>query len=73
MKNYGVGTQFKATAPLSFSILMLSNPAYPYKANWLFFQDLKKMTNVSLNPTVVKFADYSTKSGHADQRRARRR
>ena len=61
MKNYGVGTQFKATEPLSFSILMLSNPAYPYKANWLFFQDLKKMTNVSLDATVVNYADYSTK------------
>jgi putative aldouronate transport system substrate-binding protein len=61
MKNYTVGTQFKATAPLSFPILMLSNPAYPYKANWLFFQDLKKMTNVSLDATVVNYADYSTK------------
>jgi putative aldouronate transport system substrate-binding protein len=61
MKSYGVGTQFKATEPLSFSILMLSNPAYPYKANWLFFQDLKKMTNVSLDATVVNYADYSTK------------
>ncbi|HET9876645.1 MAG TPA: hypothetical protein VFQ37_12915, partial [Mycobacterium sp.] len=62
MKKYGVGTQFKATEPLSFSILVLSNPAYPYKANWLFFQDLKKMTNVSFNSTVVPFADYNTKS-----------
>jgi putative aldouronate transport system substrate-binding protein len=61
MKDYGVGTQFKATQPLTFSTLMLSNPAYPYKANWLFFQDLKKMTNVSLNSTVVPFADYTTK------------
>jgi putative aldouronate transport system substrate-binding protein len=61
MKNFGVGTQFKATAPLTFSILMLSNPAYPYNANWLFFQDLKKMTNVSFNPTVVPYADYTTK------------
>ncbi len=61
MKKYGVGTQFKATEPLTFSILVLSNPAYPYKANWLFFKDLKKMTNVSFNSTVVPFADYNTK------------
>ncbi|MGH3278136.1 MAG: extracellular solute-binding protein [Trebonia sp.] len=61
MKNYGVGTQFKATEPLTFSILMLSNPAYPYKANWPFFKDLKQMTNVSLDSTVVPYADYATK------------
>jgi putative aldouronate transport system substrate-binding protein len=61
MTNFGVGTQFKATKPLTFSILMLSNPAYPYNANWLFFKDLTKMTNVSFDATVVPYADYSTK------------
>ena len=40
---------------------MLSNPAYPYNANWLFFTYLKQMTNVSFNPTVIPFADYTTK------------
>jgi putative aldouronate transport system substrate-binding protein len=61
MSNFGVGTQFKATQPLNFSIMILSNPAYPYKANWLFFSDLKKMTNVSFDPTVIPYADYTTK------------
>ena len=32
--SYGVGTQFKASTPLTFSIMILSNPAYPYKASW---------------------------------------
>src|SRR5579862_5305294 len=59
--SYGVGTQFKASTPLKFSIMILSNPVYPYNANWLFFTQLKKMTNVSFNPTVVPFADYNTK------------
>jgi putative aldouronate transport system substrate-binding protein len=63
MKNYGVGTQFKATAPLTFPIMILSNPNYPYKANWLFFTHLKQLTNVSFNPTVVPFADYDVKVG----------
>jgi putative aldouronate transport system substrate-binding protein len=62
MKSYGVGTQFKATEPLTFSIAMLSNPAYPYNANWPFFKYLKQMTNVSFNPTVIPFADYNTKT-----------
>jgi putative aldouronate transport system substrate-binding protein len=61
MKNYTVGTQFKATEPLTFSIMMLSNPAYPYSAKWPFFTDLKNMTNVSFNATVVPYADYDTK------------
>ena len=63
MTNYGVGTQFKATKPLTFSIAILSNPNYPYKANWLFFTHLKQLTNVSFNPTVIPFADYNTKVG----------
>ena len=61
MTSYGVGSQFKATEPLSFSILMLSNPAYPYNAKWPFFTDLKAKTNISLNATVVPYADYTTK------------
>ncbi len=61
MTNYGVGTQFKATEPLTFSILMLSNPAYPYNAKWKFFTTLKQMTNVSFDSTVVPYSDYTTK------------
>jgi putative aldouronate transport system substrate-binding protein len=61
MKNFGVGTQFKAAEPLTFTIAMLSNPAYPYNANWPFFKYLKQITNVSFNPTVIPFADYNTK------------
>jgi putative aldouronate transport system substrate-binding protein len=61
MSSFGVGTQFKATEPLTFSILMLSNPAYPYNAKWPFFSYLRQLTNVSLNSTVVPYADYDTK------------
>jgi putative aldouronate transport system substrate-binding protein len=63
MTNYAVGTQFKAAKPLTFPIMILSNPNYPYKANWLFFTHLKQLTNVSFNPTVVPFADYDVKVG----------
>ena len=61
MDKYGVGDQFKATAPLSFSIMMLSNAAYPYKADWPFFQELTKRTNVTLQSTVVPGSDYNQK------------
>jgi putative aldouronate transport system substrate-binding protein len=63
MTNYAVGTQFKATKPLTFSIAMLSNPNYPFKANWLFLTHLKQLTNVSFNSNVIPFADYNTKVG----------
>jgi len=61
MDKYGVGDQFKATAPLNFSIMMLSNPSYPYKQDWTFFTELAKRTNVSLSATVVPLSDYNQK------------
>ncbi|GIH18434.1 ABC transporter substrate-binding protein [Rugosimonospora africana] len=61
MDKYGVGDQFKATEPVKFSIMMLSNPGYPYKANWPFFNELTKRTNVSFDPTVIPLSDYNQK------------
>jgi putative aldouronate transport system substrate-binding protein len=63
MDAFKVGDQFKATDPLNFSIMMLSNPGYPYNAHWRFFTDLTKMTNVSLSATVVPLSDYNQKVG----------
>src|SRR6266545_3128093 len=61
MGKFGVGDQFKATEPLTFSIMMLSNSAYPYKAEWPFFAELKNRTNVSLDSTVIPGSDYNQK------------
>ena len=61
MAKYGVGDQFKATVPLSFSIMLLSNANYPYKADWLFWSELTKRTNVTLQPTVIPGSDYNQK------------
>jgi putative aldouronate transport system substrate-binding protein len=61
MTGYGAGTQFRATRPLTFSIMILSNPAYPYNAKWPFWSDLKRRTDVSFSPTVVPLTDYPTK------------
>ena len=61
MDKYGVGDQFKATAPLSLSIMMLSNAAYPYNKDWPFFTELAKRTNVTLQSTVVPGSDYNQK------------
>ncbi|SDT08185.1 ABC transporter substrate-binding protein [Actinoplanes derwentensis] len=61
MDAYAVGNQFKAAEPLTFSIMMLSNPGYPYKADWPFWAELSKRTNVTLQPTVVPLSDYNQK------------
>ncbi|GAA4934640.1 extracellular solute-binding protein [Actinoplanes utahensis] len=61
MDGFKAGDQFKATEPLTFSILMLSNQAYPYKADWPFFTELAKRTNVTLEGTAVPGSDYNQK------------
>jgi putative aldouronate transport system substrate-binding protein len=63
MDGYAVGQQFKATKPLNFGIMMMSNANYPYNAHWEFFSDLTKMTNVSFDSTVIPQSDYNTKVG----------
>ncbi len=61
MSKFDVGTQFKATEPLTFTIMMLSNSGYPYDAKWPFFSYLKQKTNVGFNATVIPLTDYNTK------------
>lgn len=61
MDDYAAGTQFKATALLTFSIMVLSNPSYPYKKDWLFWSELKGRTDVSVGPTVIPLSDYNQK------------
>ncbi|BEL03499.1 extracellular solute-binding protein [Actinoplanes sichuanensis] len=61
MDGFKVGDQFKATEPVTFPIMMLSNPAYPYKADWPFFKELTARTNVTLEATAVPGSDYNQK------------
>jgi putative aldouronate transport system substrate-binding protein len=61
MPNYGVGVQFKATAPLTFEILYNNHPFYPNKKDWLFWSELTKRTNVTLATVEVPLSDYENK------------
>jgi putative aldouronate transport system substrate-binding protein len=61
MENYAAGTQFKATEPLSFSILYNNHPNYPLKEDWLFWTELTSRTNVSLDKVAVPLSDYNQK------------
>ncbi|MFG2042866.1 extracellular solute-binding protein [Dactylosporangium sp. NPDC048998] len=61
MDKYAIGDQFKATEALSFPIMLLSSTSYPYKSDWLFWSELTKRTNVTLQPTVIPASDYNQK------------
>src|SRR5690606_38474554 len=63
MDNYGVGDQFKATEPVTFSILMQDHPGYPFNPDWMFWQELTARTNVTLDNVVVPLADYNDRRG----------
>lgn len=61
MEDYGVGDQFTATEPLSFSVLYSDHPNYPIQDDWLFWSELTERTGVTLEPTVVPLSDYEQK------------
>ncbi len=61
MKEYRAGQRFKATAPLSFSVLHNNNPVYPTKKSWLFWKELTRRTGVTLEPVDVPLVDYEKK------------
>ncbi|MGC4889676.1 extracellular solute-binding protein [Micromonospora sp. DT227] len=61
MEKYGVGDQFRATEPVTYSILYNNHPNYPLKPEWLFWSELAKRTNVKLDPVAVPLSDYEQK------------
>lgn len=61
MKEYRAGQQFKASKPLSFSVLHNNNPNYPLKDSWLFWKELTKRTGITLKPIAVPLSDYEKK------------
>ncbi|MGX7674267.1 ABC transporter substrate-binding protein [Plantactinospora sp. DSM 117369] len=61
MAELGVNQQFKATEPVSFSLLYNNHPNYPLKNDWLFWTELNKRTNVTIEPVAVPLSDYEQK------------
>ncbi|MEU4570182.1 extracellular solute-binding protein [Micromonospora sp. NPDC023956] len=61
MAEYGVGDQFRATEPLSFSVLYNNHTFYPLQKDWLFWSELTKRTNVTFEPVAVPLSDYEQK------------
>ena len=61
MDDYGVGTTFKASEPFEIGLMYSDNPAYPYRKDWLFWEEVTTRTNVTLTPTVIPMSDYEQK------------
>lgn len=58
MDDYGVGDTFKATEPVSFSLLYRDHPNYPNDPSWLFYDKLKQDHDVSLETTLAPLSDW---------------
>lgn len=61
MDDFKAGEQFKATEPLTISMMFSDHPNYPYDKEWLFFSKLKEMTDVEFDMTVIPSSDYEQK------------
>lgn len=61
MEDYGVGSTFKASEPFDLGLLYSDNPAYPYRKDWLFWEEVAERTGVTLKPTVIPMSDYEQK------------
>lgn len=61
MENYAAGDTFQASEPFTVSTLFSDHPNYPFKADWLFWQEVKDRTNVTMEATIVPMSDYEQK------------
>lgn len=61
MSDYAVDTTFKASEPLTFSMLWTDWPETPIKDSWEVFDEIAERTNVSLELTKIPFSDATEK------------
>ncbi|MDQ0374200.1 ABC transporter substrate-binding protein [Cellulomonas humilata] len=57
MSSYAADTTFKATEPVTFSMLWTDWPETPITDSWEVFDEIEKRTNVSLDLTNIPFSD----------------
>lgn len=61
MESFSVGDTFKASEPFELPILYMDQPTYPYKKDWLLWEKITEITNVTLKPTIAPYSDYTQK------------
>ena len=57
MSDYAADTTFKATEPVTFSMLWTDWPETPITDSWEIFDEIEERTNVSLDLTNIPFSD----------------
>jgi putative aldouronate transport system substrate-binding protein len=61
MADFQVGTTFKATEPVDFSLMYRDHPNYPVKEDWSVFTNLEANQNVTFTRTDIPLADWDNK------------
>jgi len=61
MDDFGVGTTFKATEPVEFSLMYRDHPNYPVQEDWSIFKHLESDQNVTFARTDIPLADWDQK------------
>lgn len=58
MENFTAETDFKATEPMTFTVLNRDHPSYPVNRDWRYWDDMKNLTNVTFDMTDVANAEH---------------
>ena len=61
MTDFAVGTTFRATEPVTFSLLYRDHPNYPLNKDWLVFSELRDKQQVSFDITSAPLSDWDAK------------
>jgi putative aldouronate transport system substrate-binding protein len=61
MEDFGVGTSFTATEPLTFGLMYRDHPNYPFKSEWPILKHLAEDRNVSFDIQSVPLSDWQQK------------
>jgi len=61
MEKFDVGTTFKATEPVKFSLMYRDHPGYPVQDDWSIFQHLADDHNVAFTRTEIPMSDFEQK------------
>ena len=61
MEKFDVGTTFKASEPVKFSLMYRDHPAYPVQNDWSVFRHLADDHNVTFKRTDIPMSDFEEK------------
>jgi len=63
MEDYGIGTTFRATEPVTFGLLYRDHPNYPLKQDWMILEALEENQNVTFDIVSAPLSDWDQRKG----------